>query len=114
MAQALDILSWIFLSTGSFFVIVGGIGLLRLPDFYTRIHAASVTDTVGSWLVVIGLMLQAGLSLVTVKLILVLIFLVMTSPLASHALAKAAYSHGLKPWRSPDDRQKDQCRKEDL
>ncbi len=107
MAQTLEVLSWIFLVTGSFFVIVGGIGLLRLPDFYTRIHAASVTDTVGSWLIVIGLMFQAGLSLVTVKLVMVLIFLLMTSPLASHALAKAAYTNGLKPWKSPGDKRED-------
>ena len=101
MAQLVDILSWFFLIVGSLFVIVGGIGLLRLPDFYTRIHAASVTDTVGSWLVLIGLMLQAGLGLVTAKLILVLVFLVLTSPLASHALAKAAYLQGRAPWRAP-------------
>jgi multicomponent Na+:H+ antiporter subunit G len=105
MAPALNILSWIFLVAGSLFVIVGGLGMLRLPDFYTRVHAASVTDTVGSWLVLIGLMFQGGLSLVTAKLVLVLVFLVMTSPLASHALTKAAFFHGLEPWRAPDDKQ---------
>jgi multicomponent Na+:H+ antiporter subunit G len=103
MAEVVDILSWIFLVVGSLFIIVGGLGLLRLPDFYTRVHAASVTDTVGSWLVLVGLMLQAGLSLVTAKLVLVLIFLVLTSPLASHALTKAAFFHGVEPWRAPDD-----------
>jgi multicomponent Na+:H+ antiporter subunit G len=105
VAQVVDTLSWILLVTGSLFVIVGGLGLLRLPDFYTRVHAASVTDTVGSWLVLIGLMLQAGLGLVMAKLVLVLVFLVITSPLASHALTKAAYFHGVEPWRAPDDNQ---------
>jgi multicomponent Na+:H+ antiporter subunit G len=101
MAQLVEILSWFFLITGSLFIIVGGLGLLRLPDFYTRVHAASVTDTVGSWLVLIGLMFQAGLTLVSAKLVLVLVFLVLTSPLASHALAKAAYLQGIAPWRTP-------------
>ena len=93
----LDVLGWVLLVTGSLFVITGGIGMLRLPDFYTRIHAAGLTDTVGAWLILIGLCCQAGLSLVTVKLGILLFFLVATSPLASHALAKAAYLRGLDP-----------------
>ncbi len=91
MATVLDIASWVLLISGSFFVIVGGIGLLRLPDFYTRVHAASITDTVGAWLIILGLLLQAGLTLVGIKLILILLFLVLTSPLSSHALTKAAW-----------------------
>jgi len=102
MTLALDIVSWVLLISGSVFVIAGGVGLLRLPDFYTRIHAASITDTVGSWLILMGLMVQAGLSLVTLKLGLVLAFLVMTCPLASHALAKAASVRGLEPWAAAD------------
>jgi multicomponent Na+:H+ antiporter subunit G len=97
---ALDVLGWLLLVTGSLFVVIGGIGLLRLPDFYTRVHAASITDTVGSWLILLGLMSQSGLNLVTAKLALVLIFLILTSPLSSHALTKAAYYRGLKPWRA--------------
>jgi multicomponent Na+:H+ antiporter subunit G len=94
-------LSWLFLVSGSVFIIIGGLGLLRLPDFYTRIHAASITDTVGAWLVLLGLMLQAGLNLVMVKLLLILVFLLLTSPLASHALAKAAFLRGVKPLEGP-------------
>lgn len=101
MGIVIDILSWVFIAAGAFFVIVGGVGLLRLPDFYTRVHAAGMTDTMGSWLILLGLMLQAGWSLVTVKLALVLIFLVMTCPLSSHALTKAAYFRGLKPLLGP-------------
>jgi multicomponent Na+:H+ antiporter subunit G len=93
----LDVASWAFLIAGSLFVITGGIGLLRLPDFYTRIHAAGITDTVGSWLILIGLCFQAGLTLVTAKLLILLFFLVATSPLASHAVAKAAFLRGLDP-----------------
>lgn len=55
--------SWFLLSTGAFFCAVGGLGILRLPDFYSRQHAAGITDTLGSSLVLIGLMLQSGLSL---------------------------------------------------
>ena len=91
MAPVLDIASWVLLISGSFFVIVGGIGLLRLPDFYTRVHAASITDTVGAWLIILGLLLQVEHTLVGIKLIMILLFLILTSPLSSHALTKAAY-----------------------
>ena len=96
------VLSWIFIVAGSVFVIIGGIGLLRFPDFYTRIHAAGITDTMGAWLILIGLMFQAGWTLVTAKLVILLFFLVATSPLASHALAKAAYLRGLDPLQGSE------------
>ena len=95
--QVAEALGWFFVVSGSIFVIIGGIGLLRLPDFYTRIHAAGITDTMGAWLILIGLMFSSGWTLVTAKLVILLIFLVMTSPLASHALAKAAFMRGLRP-----------------
>jgi multicomponent Na+:H+ antiporter subunit G len=91
VAGVLDIVSWVFLISGSLFVIVGGIGLLRLPDFYTRVHAASITDTLGTWLIILGLLLQVEHTLVGIKLVMILIFLILTSPLSSHALTKAAY-----------------------
>jgi multicomponent Na+:H+ antiporter subunit G len=77
---------------------VGGIGFVRLPDFFTRLHAAGVTDTMGAGLILLGLMLQGGVSFVTVKLVLILVFLLFTSPTASHALAHAALVSGHKPW----------------
>ncbi len=95
------VLGWVCIVSGSLFMVVGGIGLLRLPDFYARVHAASITDTVGAWLVLVGLMFAGGLTLVTVKLLFVLVFLVLTSPLASHVLVKAAYLHGLEPLEGP-------------
>ena len=97
-----EILSWVFIIAGSIFLIIGGIGLLRFPDFYTRIHAAGITDTMGAWLILVGLMFSAGLTLITVKLVVLLIFLLMTSPLSSHALAKAAFVRGLKPMIGRD------------
>ena len=93
-----QIVSWACLGAGSILVIVGGLGLLRLPDFYTRIHAAGITDTLGAWLILVGLMFHEGFTLITAKLVLVLVFLVLTSPTASHALAKAAYFRGLEPF----------------
>ena len=93
----IDILSWILLTAGGFFVLVGGLGALRLPNFYTRMHAASVTDTIATFLILGGVMLQAGLSLATIKLIAILVFLVLTGPTASYALANAALLSGIKP-----------------
>ncbi len=97
MVLLLDIISWVLLSAGGVFVLVGGIGALRMPNLYTRMHAASVTDTMGAVLVLAGIMLQAGLSLVTIKLAAILLFLVLTSPTASYALANAALMAGIKP-----------------
>ena len=94
---AIGALSWVCLVTGGFFGIVGGIGLLRFPDLFSRFHAAGVTDTLGAGLVLIGLMLQAGWSLITIKLVLILAFGLFTSPTATHALAKAALRGKVKP-----------------
>ena len=91
MGLLVDILSWICLLGGALFLLVGAIGVLRFPDFYTRLHAVSVCDTLGAGLVLVGLMLQGGLSLVTVKLLLMFYFLMFTGPTAVHALAQAAW-----------------------
>jgi multicomponent Na+:H+ antiporter subunit G len=93
----IDILSWICLLGGAAFLLVGAIGILRFPDFYTRLHAVSVCDTMGAILVLAGLMLQGGLSLVTVKLLLMFYFMIFTGPTAVHALAQAALQGRLKP-----------------
>ena len=93
----LDVISWILLSGGVLLAITGGIGMLRLPEFYTRMHAASVTDTGGAILIIAGLLCQAPNWPVGVRLLLVLVFLLFTSPTATHALAKAARRAGLEP-----------------
>ena len=98
MASALDILSWIIIVVGAGFSIVGAIGLLRFPDFYTRLHAAGITDTLGTWLILLGVLLQVESWLVAIKLALIVVFLFFTSPTATHALARAALASGLKPW----------------
>ncbi len=91
-----DIASWTLLLAGAFFIMVGGIGIVRLPDFFTRLHAAGVTDTLGAELIVLGLILQAGFSLIAVKLLLIGAFIFLTSPTATHAIASAAYVAGMR------------------
>ena len=97
MSAVLDIASWILIVAGGAFCLVGAVGLLRMPDFYTRVHAASVTDVVGSFALLAGLALQAGLTLVTVKLAFIALLIFFTSPAATHALVKAARERGMQP-----------------
>lgn len=97
MSELIDILSGLCLLAGAFFCVVGGIGLLRMPDFFTRMHAASVTETLGAGLILLGLTLQSGFTLVTVKLLMIGLLIFFASPTASHALARAALLRGLKP-----------------
>jgi multicomponent Na+:H+ antiporter subunit G len=98
----LDVLSWMCLVVGGFFSIAGGIGLLRLPDFFSRMHAGGITDTMGAGLILLGLMFQAGISLALGKLLMILIGLWLTSPTSCHALAQAAFAQGLRPQLSGD------------
>ena len=100
----LEVLSWISILGGLFFMIVGTIGVVRMPDVYTRLHAAGMTDTMGAGLLLLGMCFQAGLTLVLVRLILIYAFLLFTSPISTHALASAALSGGLEPYTVPADR----------
>ena len=93
----LDALSWGLLCLGGAFVLIGGIGALRLPGFYNRLHAASLTDTMASILIFTGMMLQAGFSLAALKLAAIMAFLLLTGPTASYALANAALQSGMEP-----------------
>ena len=97
MSLLIDGLSWLCLLGGGFFCVVGALGLVRMPDFLTRMHAASVIETLGAGLILLGLMLQAGFNLVFAKLIMLGLLLLLTSPSATHALAKAALARGLVP-----------------
>ena len=82
---------------GTVVMLLGAIGLIRFPDFFSRTHAVSMTDTAGAGFILVGLMLLSGLNLVTLKLGVILIFLLMTSPTAGHALAQAATTDGIRP-----------------
>lgn len=96
----LEILSGICLFAGSIFGVIGAVGVLRFPEFYTRLHAAGITDTLCAALILGGLMLQAEALLTVVKLLLVLAFLLFTTPTATHALARSALQTGNAPCES--------------
>jgi multicomponent Na+:H+ antiporter subunit G len=97
LQMAADIASWFFIIAGSAGIVVAAFGLVRLPDFYTRLHAGGVTDTLGAEMIIIGMAIQAGFSLLTVKLFIIGLFLFFTGPTATHATANAAWVAGLKP-----------------
>lgn len=103
MSTALDILSWTCIATGGVFCVIGAFGLVRMPDFYTRVHAASVTDTLGAGLLLLGMALQAGFSLVTAKLVMIGLLMLFANPTATHALVKAALARGLAPLLAPGE-----------
>ncbi|HSQ09603.1 MAG TPA: monovalent cation/H(+) antiporter subunit G [Burkholderiaceae bacterium] len=97
MSALIDGLSWVSLIAGGVFCVIGAVGMLRMPDFYTRLHAASVIETLGGGLILLGLLLQAGFTLVAAKLLIVALLVFFASPTATHALAKAAMERGVKP-----------------
>lgn len=95
-------MSWAMVLAGSFFVLVGSIGLIRLPELFTRMHAASVIDTLGAGFLIGGMMLQAGAGIVSLKLLFILMLLVLSTPVATHALAQAALEAGERPELKED------------
>ena len=103
MELALDIASWSLLLAGSVFAVVGGVGLLRLPDFFSRIHGGGITDTMGAGLILVGLMFQADHWLPVFKLVMILFFLFLTSPTSAHALSKSALAHGVRPLLAEEE-----------
>ncbi len=93
----LDLISGGLLLGGGLIGVLGALGVLRFPDFYSRLHAAGMTDTLCALMIVAGLIMQTGLSLLTLKLALILLFLLFTAPTATHALARAGLSDGVQP-----------------
>jgi multicomponent Na+:H+ antiporter subunit G len=104
MTLFVEIASWVLILLGSFFTIVGALGLVRMPEVFTRMHAASVTDTLGVGFLIFGMGLQAGLSLVTLKLLFLLLLFVFTGPVVTHALAQACLHEGVEPALAHDRR----------
>jgi multicomponent Na+:H+ antiporter subunit G len=92
------IITGIFLIVGCFFVVAASIGVVRFPDFYSRMHPAGKNDTLGQALILVGLIIYEGFSFVSIKLLLIIIFIFIVNPTATHAIAKAAYIAGVKPW----------------
>ena len=103
MSLVLDLLSWLLILSGSILLVISAIGLVRLPDFYSRDQAAGMTDTLCMILILLGLVLQADSLEVAAKLMFTLAFLFFTAPTASHALTKAARQSKLEPWRPDAD-----------
>jgi multicomponent Na+:H+ antiporter subunit G len=104
MTLAVELASWTLILLGSFFTIVGAVGLVRMPEIFTRMHAASVIDTVGVGFLILGMCLQAGFGLVTLKLLFLLLLFVFTGPVVTHALAQACLHEGIEPQLSEDRR----------
>lgn len=98
----INLVSSLFITLGALSIIVGLLGVYRMPDFYTRLHAASIIDTLGAILILFGLILHHGLNIVSLKLLLILIFILITTPTAAHALAKSALHGNLKPILKDD------------
>jgi multicomponent Na+:H+ antiporter subunit G len=95
----MDILSIIFIVAGLFFLIVAAIGVVRLPDMYSRSHAVSLTDSLGAFLMLVGIALHEGLSINMLKILVVLVLLYILNPVIAHATVRAALRSGLKPWQ---------------
>ena len=102
MMLFVEIASWALILLGSFFTIVGALGLVRMPDVFTRMHAASVTDTLGVGFLILGMGVQAGLSLVTLKLLFLVLLFVFTVPVVMHALAQACQHEDIEPALAHD------------
>ena len=102
MMLLVEVASWALILLGSFFTIVGALGLVRMPEVFTRMHAASVTDTLGVGFLIFGMTLQAGLSLVTLKLLFLVLLFVFTVPVVTHALAQACLHEGVEPALTHD------------
>jgi multicomponent Na+:H+ antiporter subunit G len=88
---------------GSVFLLMSSIGLIRLPDFYTRAQAVGKAETLGSMLVLLGLAVHNGAELTTIKILLVLAIIFITNPTATHALTRAAFRSGVAIWKKADE-----------
>ena len=104
MTLAVETASWALILLGSFFTVSGALGLVRMPEVFTRMHAASVIDTLGVGFLILGMCLQSGFSLVTLKLLFLLLLFFFTAPVVTHALAQACLHEGIEPLLAEDRR----------
>ena len=88
----------VVMATGILFDLFGCIGLVRLPDIYNRLQAATKCVTLGTCMILIGLPLMMGINAAGIRAILCAVFILLTSPVAAHALSRAAYRAGVKLW----------------
>jgi len=101
---SISALTIVFAGIGALFFLVGTIGVLRLPDFFCRTHAATKCDTVGAGSLLLALAIYNGLDASTLKIVMVAALVLFSSPTAGHALARAAYRTGLEPWKREKER----------
>ena len=97
MDMLLLVLSGLSIAIGVIALVIGSLGLIKLPDVYCRIHAVGMIDTAGASFIILGMIIQQGFSLVSFKLALIGVFLFFTSPIATHAVAQVAHKMGIKP-----------------
>ncbi|MFD0915890.1 monovalent cation/H(+) antiporter subunit G [Pseudahrensia aquimaris] len=103
IALVADVIAWACILAGGFFLVIGSLGMVRFPDFWSRLHAASVIDSAGIGLLLLGMMVHSGFTMVTVKLVLIVVFLFITGPTATHAVANAAFISGSRPKDMVED-----------
>ncbi len=103
MTEIQHIISILFVVIGIFFMFVGSVGIIRLPDFYSRTHGISKSDTLGIIFVIVGLVIYEGFTQSSLKLLLIVLFIALSNPVGTHALARAALKSGLNPFFSDDE-----------
>ncbi|MBE8540375.1 monovalent cation/H(+) antiporter subunit G [Geoglobus acetivorans] len=100
--EALHVVSALLMFSGVFFMIAGALGIIRFPDFYTRLHAAGKCDTLGEVLIILGFIVYEGFSFLSVKLLFLSFFILLANPVGTHALIRAAYLTGVKMWKKEE------------
>ena len=101
MAQQIIVI--VFMTAGLLLTAIAVIGVLRLPDFYTRLHASGKVESLGVFLTLIGLAAYNGFSLVSLKLVMIAIFILLANPIGTHILSRGALQSGLKPWQKEEE-----------
>ena len=97
-----DVISILFLLAGFFFFTTATMGLLRFPDFYSRLHATGKGDTLAVLLSLIGVAVYQGFTLTSAKIVFIAVFMFMSQPVATHAISRAAFRCGVQPWTMPE------------
>ena len=103
MEVLINLISWFLFIGGSAFLLIGAIGVIRLPDIFSRMHGAGIIDTMGVAMLLFGMIMQAGFTIISIKLLMIILFVTFTNPTATHALARAALDAGLKPLVDDDE-----------
>jgi len=110
----LNVIVILFVVIGIYFMLVGSVGILRLPDYYTRAHAVSTSDTLGIMLVLVGLIIYEGFNINSAKLAFIALFIMLSNPIGSHALGRAAYNQRVKPFLNGSEIKSSEIKNEEL